>query len=101
MDPATLGIEQAERSVPLPEGIEKVKGGGASDAQSVAVIARQAADAGLAALSGQQGPAYDSLVYAAAVALHHLNRESLQGSAERVRQVLNDGSALARFNAAL
>ena len=101
LDPAEIGIAQHERSVPLPQGLEKVKGGGASDAESVAVIADRAAEAGLAALRGEQGPAYDSLLYSAAVALHHLHRQPLSSAAEQVRKVLGDGSALARFNAAL
>ena len=99
LDPAEIGIEQPERSVPLPEGVEKVKGGGASDAEAVAIIADKAAEAGLAALNGDPGPAYDSLLYSATVALHHLQKESLADAAERVRAVLDDGSALAKFQA--
>ena len=101
LDPAELGIAQDERCVPLPEGIEKVKGGGASNAEDVARIVEHAAKAGLAALAGERGPAYDSLLYAASVALQHLNKtSSLAECSQQVRAVLDDGTALKKFNAA-
>ena len=63
--------------------------------------AEAAAATGVAALGGQAGPAHDSLVYAAAIVLHHLGRhESLASAADAVRRVLASGEALARFKAA-
>jgi len=66
----------------------------------VDAAARAAAEAGLAALHGEKGPAYDALVYAASIVLHHLGRAaSLADAGEQVRHVLNHGQAAARFDA--
>ena len=101
LDPADLDLAHEERSVPLPEGIEKTKGGGASDADDVAEIVKHAAKVGLAALAGEKGPAYDSLVYTGAVAWQHLKRlDSLSDAAEQVKSAIDSGAALAKFKAA-
>lgn len=100
LDPSLLGIEQEERCVPLPEGVEKTKGGGASNAEDVAVIVEHAAEAGLAALRGEKGPAYDSLVYGGAVAWQHLKQlPSIAEAADHVKACIDSGAALARFEA--
>lgn len=63
--------------------------------------AQAAADAGIAALSGQRGAVRDSLVYAGALCLRHLHRHrDLARGAEQVRACLDDGSAHARLLAA-
>lgn len=68
------------------------------DADAVAKIA---ADAGLAALSGEKGSSYDALVYTAAIALWHLKKyETIKDAANKVRDVLDNGDALKHFNAA-
>ena len=101
LDPAELNIDQPERCVPLPEGVEKTKGGGASNAEDVAVIVQHAAKAGLAALQGEKGPAYDSLVYSGAVAWQHLKQlPTLAEAAEHVKACIDSGAALAKFEAA-
>ncbi|MBI5460868.1 MAG: anthranilate phosphoribosyltransferase [Gammaproteobacteria bacterium] len=93
--PETLGIRQGSRAVPIPKtGID---GDAIPDTDT---LAQHAAEAGLAALKGQQGPTYDSLVYTAALTLNHLQRHaSLQAAADAVRGVLNSGAALAHFQA--
>ena len=92
VEPATLGIHQASRAVPLPKS--------ASETIDTDTLAQLAADAGLAALRGQHGPTYDSLVYTGALTLAHLQRcGSLQTAAGAVRSVLNSGAALAHFQA--
>ena len=66
-----------------------------------AAVARAAAQAGLAALSGQAGPTRDSLVCGGALCLWHLKRhDTLQSAAAAVRRVLDSGQALERIRRA-
>ena len=99
IDPTALGIEQPMRAVPLPEDLPKATRPGDDIAVAVDVpaTARAAAEAGMAALRGERGPTYDSLVFSAALILWHLGRESTQvAAANRVREVLDSGRAAAR-----
>jgi anthranilate phosphoribosyltransferase len=100
IDPAAIGIEQPLRSVPLPEDLPQTTRPGDDIAVAVDVqaTARAAAEAGMAALAGQTGPTYDSLVFSAALVLWHLGRESsLQAAAGRVRETLDSGRAARRL----
>ncbi|WP_028491521.1 anthranilate phosphoribosyltransferase [Thioalkalivibrio sp. ALE19] len=99
LDPAALGIRAESRAVPLPSGIVSTEAGNGAQPQADGrEVAPEAARAGLAALRGESGPMRDSLIYAGALALHHLGgEEDMNSAAERVRQVLDDGSALVRF----
>lgn len=100
IDPAALGIEQSVRAVPLPEDLPQTSRPGDDIAVAVDVqaTARAAAAAGLAALEGQPGPTYDSLLFSAALVLWHLGREStLTAAAGRVRQALDSGRARDRL----
>ena len=100
ISPGALGIEQAVRAVPLPEGIEGYRRksddtGGEVDGLA---IAEAAARAGLEALDGAPGPARDSLVYGAALVLRHLGRaRRLDEAAAAVRAAIDTGRARARF----
>jgi anthranilate phosphoribosyltransferase len=99
INPTELGIEQAARAVPLPERVSKNTTNDEvaciSDTSSAAAAA---AEAGLAAIQGTRGPAYDSLVYACALILWHTGREaSLVSAAERVRAILDSGKARQRL----
>jgi anthranilate phosphoribosyltransferase len=101
-DPKDIGIEQTVRATPLPDELppapESEDVSASFDAEAVA---RMAADAGLAALNGERGSTYDAIVYSAAIALWHLKKtETLIEAAARVREVLDNGSALKHFNAA-
>jgi anthranilate phosphoribosyltransferase len=97
IQPAALGIHQSLRAVPIPNEA-------AQDTEDPVLlnndaVARIAAEAGLAALSGEPGPTRDSLVYGAALCLRHLGRyDSLAVAADAVRVVLTSGAALLRFN---
>ena len=100
--PTELGIQQATRAVPLPKDLPAPAQGLDQIAIDFDVDAGAAvaAEAGIAALEGKAGPARDSLVYSAAIVLEHLGKaDSLQAAAEAVREVLDSGQALARFNA--
>lgn len=99
IDPSRLGIEQSVRAVPLPDDLPKTnrEGDEIAIAVDIKATAERAAEAGMAALAGQQGPTYDSLVYAAALILAHLRRHpSLTEAADHVRKVLDSGVAAER-----
>lgn len=100
LNPADLGIEQASRAVPLTKDIPELENQGASIIKpfDIEIAAKRAAEAGLAALNGEKGPAYDSLVYAAAITLHHLGKAStFTTAADMVRITLDSGKALTHF----
>lgn len=101
VNPQDIGINQSTRAVPLPNNLPAAK---ATDKIptpfDVDAAAQAAADAGLAALKGQAGAARDALTYSAAICLHHLGRAaSLVEAADIVRGVLDNGKALALFQA--
>lgn len=82
VDPADFGIDQDTRGV----------------RQQSTLDAKTAADDGLAALQGQPGPAYDSLVLGAGIALLGCGLvESASQAAEQVRQALENGLAYQHF----
>jgi anthranilate phosphoribosyltransferase len=96
VDPASIGIQQALRSVPLPG-----TAGAGEDEIAVALdmpaTAKAAAEAGMAALAGRKGPSYDSLLLSASLVLYHLGRvASLAEAAEAVRAALDSGRAAGR-----
>ena len=99
VDPAGLGIRQELRAVPLPEDLPPAEQRGDDIALTVNVsaAAKAAADAGLAALRGEKGGTYDSLVYAGALVLHHIGRfADLKAAADHVRGVLDSAAAASR-----
>lgn len=102
LDPTTLDINAPTRAVPLPDDLPAVE---AQDEISTTVnsdaLAARAAQLGLAALGGEKGLTYDSIMYASSIALTHLGRYSqLTDAAQAVREVLDSGRALAVFKAA-
>jgi len=100
IDPASIGIRQDVRAVPLPDDLPAA-GQGADDVAltiNVQAAAKAAAEAGLAALKGEKGAVYDSLVYGGALILQHLGKHpDLQSAADQVRTVLDSGAAAARM----
>jgi anthranilate phosphoribosyltransferase len=73
------------------------RGEGAITVTDVLAGARKAAELGLAALRGEKGPTYDSLVYSGAVVLKHLGRApDLAQAAGQLRAVLDSGRAAER-----
>jgi anthranilate phosphoribosyltransferase len=101
--PGMIGIEQATRAVPLPQDI--VAAAAESDTAATVIdctaAAQAAAAAGLAALRGTPGAARDSLIYGAAIMLHHLRRQgSLRDAAATAAAAIDSGAALAHFTAA-
>ncbi|PVV19285.1 MAG: anthranilate phosphoribosyltransferase [gamma proteobacterium symbiont of Ctena orbiculata] len=97
--PESLGIQQTFRAVPLPEADV-----GGKDVDEIARIkdvsdaATAAADIGMRALQGEQGPAYDALVYSCALILWHAGgSNTMESAADQVRQVLDSGLAQQRI----
>jgi anthranilate phosphoribosyltransferase len=84
MDPTDYGIDQTTRGV-LPE-------------LDQTVTAKHTVELGIDALSGKAGPAFDSLVYGAAMTLWHCGLQtSPKQAADHVRQVITSGRAKAFF----
>ena len=99
INPSDLDISQTARAVPLPEQVlQSTTGDDVASITDTHAAAAAAAAAGIAALKGEPGPAYDSLVYAAALILWHSGRDyDLSSAGRRVRQLLDSGSVLARL----
>lgn len=98
ISPAQLGIQQETRCVPVPDDIpQSARGEGTVTITDIPAAARRAAELGVAALRGERGPSYDSLLYSGALILHHLGRaDSIEDAGVRVRNVLDSGRAAAR-----
>ncbi len=99
LDPAAIGIEQTARAVPLPDDLPKTeRADDVAIAVDIKATAEAAARAGLAALRGEKGASYDSLVLAASLILHHLGRAAnLKVAADQVRVALDSGKAVERL----
>ena len=102
LSPSDVDIQATSRAVPLPEGLPSIQ---VADSISIPVdgeaLAAVSAKMGVAALGGEQGLMYDSLVYSASIALTHLKRaDSMAEAAKQVRAVLDNGKALETFKAA-
>lgn len=98
IDPATIGLNQENRCVPIPGDVPQTeKGEGAITLTDVPAGARKAAEYGIAALNGEKGATYDSLVYSAALVLTHLGKASdLAAAAAMARAALDSGKAAGR-----
>lgn len=99
IDPTSIGIQQELRAAPLPDNLPEATQmvDDVTLKVNVEAAAQAAADAGMAALSGEKGITYDSLVYVGAITLQHLGRHyDLQNAADQVRSVLDSGAAAAR-----
>lgn len=101
LEPGELGIDQSLRIAPLPVDAEQREPEGQPFASiNAGAVAAESARLGPRALAGEAGVFRDSLVFGAAICLTHLGREdSLAAAADAARRVLDDGSALARFEA--
>ncbi|VAW73657.1 Anthranilate phosphoribosyltransferase like [hydrothermal vent metagenome] len=100
VDPTSIGIQQELRAAALPDNLPEATQTVDEVALKVNVkaAAQAAADAGIAALKGEKGATYDSLVYAGAIILMHLGKHAnLQSAADRVRSVLDSGAAAERI----
>ncbi len=98
IEPSDLGIDAGPRAAAIRhDSGEEQDTPSAGEAGTAAV---EAARAGLAALSGEPGPAREELVFSAAACLYHLGRyPSPALAAQAVREMLDRGLARARFEA--
>lgn len=98
ISPKALGIEQEVRAPLIPGMDEASELEAHVEAFDAARVSAQAAEAGMAALSGQQGAAYDSLVLGTAIMLHGLKKaDSMAAGADMARKALDSGAAKERF----
>lgn len=106
LSPQDVGIVASTRAIPLPEDLPPAPflGDAADEIMTLVdsdALAGHAAQQGMAALAGERGLMYDSLVYSAAICLSHLKRyPSLAEAADAVRGVLDSGKALGVLRAA-
>jgi anthranilate phosphoribosyltransferase len=98
IDPASIGIQQDVRAVPLPGSVMTGEGEDEIVAQlDISATARAAAEAGMLALNGTKGAFYDALVLGGSIVLHHVGKAaSLSDAADQIRAVLDSGRAAKR-----
>lgn len=103
LSPNDVGITASTRAIPLPQDLppapvltDEIAAAVDSDA-----LAERAAALGIAALGGEQGLMYDSLVYSTSICLTHLGKHAtIAEAAQAVRDVLDSGGALETLRAA-
>ncbi|MFT5664557.1 MAG: anthranilate phosphoribosyltransferase [Gammaproteobacteria bacterium] len=96
LDPATIGLSQQSRNVPLPPHLSDIES--SNSEEKLDKLAHYAVDLGLKALSGEQGETRDSLIYSGAIMMNTLNQVGLSEAANIVRSLLDSGAALSAFN---
>lgn len=99
VSPQQVGITQTVRAPLLPGSDSDVA---ETEVETISfdarAIARAAAEAGVAALSGTPGATYDALIYGASLALWHTGKVcSLAEGAEIAKQAIANGEAARRF----
>jgi len=97
-NPEEIGITQEARCVPIPEDVpQTAKGEGAITVTDIKIGAQRAAEMGMAALRGEKGATYDSLVYTGAIIMSQLGKaDSLKAAADQLRGILDSGKAAER-----
>ena len=100
--PSDVGIKATTRAVPLPKDLPRIESAdNIASKIDITAMSQVAADLGMAALAGEKGTMYDSLVYSTAICLCHLHRfDNMQAAANAVRTVLDSGAALDKLKAA-
>jgi anthranilate phosphoribosyltransferase len=101
VEPSNLGIQQENRAVAVPDTVPS-SGKEGDDIQvsyDTAALAHAAAEAGVAALSGDSGATRDALVYGSANILWHLKLyDTIPEAADAVRAMIDSGKPLEHFN---
>ena len=98
LNPADLGIQQPLRAPAIPDNLPASKAVDEINLPfDVKAVAKAAADAGMAALNGEKGATYDSLVYCGSLILKQVGKaDSLAQAADQIRAVLNSKKAADR-----
>jgi anthranilate phosphoribosyltransferase len=98
--PQDIGIEQDIRAPLIPGQGDASELESHIEAFDTGKVSAQAAEAGLAALEGQKGATYDSLVLGAAIMLWGLKKaDSFAAGADMAKKALDSGAAKERFTA--
>ena len=93
-----LGINQNLRAVAIPETvIKKTTHDKIETKVNPSDLARESLKLGMKALSGEEGPMLDCIMYGTALILNHVTNIGIKPSAKEVKNVLKSGSALNRF----
>lgn len=101
LHPEHCGINSDQRAQPIPDHLKDQGNDISTDAHVIKAAAQMSAQLGIAALQGAHGYTRDSIIYSGAAILKHLDiRLSLSSAADKIREVLDNGSALAHFDAA-
>jgi anthranilate phosphoribosyltransferase len=83
--------------VPLQDGLKTLEG---LDAAHLIMATKNAANLGVSALQNEPGPARDSLMYSASIALHHLKRfDTLLEASQFVSKTIASGDCYDKFKA--
>ena len=97
LDPKSIGIDVKKRAIPLPDDLPEPSSSD-NGVINADVASAAAAEAGLKALKGQEGLAFDSLLYNASIILSHRKRfVNLVEAANAVTKVLKSGSVIERL----
>ncbi len=100
LHPDDVSVISETRAVPIPDHL-KTDQASLSDVDKVpdiAALSACSAKLGLAALQGENGPTKDSLVYSGSICLTHCGiSQSLKEGAALVREIIDSGVALQRF----
>jgi len=96
VSPLDLGIEQSFRNNPLPVSLKDIEAN--NTPETIQALAQEAAKQGLAALKGEAGAARDSMVYCGSIILSHIAKISMADAAEQLKNALDNGKALEKFN---
>ena len=102
INPEDAAIQQSHRCVPVPDSASEtqIKDGIEETTINIEALANASAEFGLAALSGEPGPARDCLAYSAAIMLKHLGKaESLQQGVKIAIDAMTSGAAKQHFYA--
>ena len=96
IEPSMVGIKHAShRALPIPEEARTV--GRDDENLHIERAAAAAAQAGIKALQGETGLAYDSMVYAGALVLSHLKRGTVDQCTAMVKEALDTGVVVDRL----
>jgi len=94
--PMDLGIEQAFRNNPLPEALKDIEE--KKNPEDIVALANEAAKQGLAMLKGEMGAARDSILYCGSIILSQTAKISITDAAKQLKNAIDSGKALEKFN---
>ena len=93
-----LNINQSVRAVNIPESIKKKSTHDKIETKVNPMdLAKESLKLGMKALSGEDGPMADCIIYGASLILNHVTSSGIKSSSNEIKKVLKSGSALTRF----